>query len=201
MDILEKGSKVTDIVGLTYRKYMDQRSLQGRHIAGKKIGKHTREEFGPGRGEFIFCPHGEAVYYKKSWHHIAKFFTSAPFSKQDKNVSFKLCPVHEMIKNKQHEGEITIQHIPAAVKSDLTHLITHMGEQAMRIDVLDRVLEMKWTKDQMVVTTSENQLAQKIGRKIVASFKKYTVKTISRPKGGDSDMVFVDISFFAKQST
>lgn len=180
---------------------MKQKPLQGRHIAGKKIGKRAMQEFGPGRGEFIFCPHGEAVYYKKSWHHIAKFFTNTPDSKRDKDISFQLCPAHEMEKNKQFEGEIVIRAVPDMFKQDLTSLIERMGEHAMRKDVLDRIFTVTWIKDQLTVTTSENQLAQKIGNKIIASFKKHAVKVISRPKGGDSDMVFVDISFFAKQST
>ena len=44
---------------------------QVRHIAGKKISKHAMAEFGVGMSEYIFCPKGEAVYYKKSWHHGA----------------------------------------------------------------------------------------------------------------------------------
>ena len=49
-----KWREKQEIIYETYVKYMKQKPLQGRHIAGKKIGKHAKEEFGPGRGEFIF---------------------------------------------------------------------------------------------------------------------------------------------------
>ena len=168
---------------------------QGRHIAGKKMSKAAMSEFGPGKHDYIFCPNGEAVYYKKSWHHASDFFLRMPEAAQDKGVSFKLCPSHEMEKNKQFEGQVVIKNIPAQVREELVRLIEHMGEHAMRRDVLDRVLGMRWAKDQLTVTTSENQLAQKIGRKIKETFKKHIAEHISRPKGGDSDVVSVQIAF------
>ena len=166
-------------------------------------------EFAKGKGDYIFCPHGEAVYYKKSWHHIEKFFLNPPDSKRfltavaiparDKDVSFRLCPAHEMEKNKQYEGEIVIRDIPDVMRRDVSGLVERMGEHAMRRDVLDRVLGMRWAKNQLTVTTSENQLAQKIGRKIKETFKKHIAEHISRPKGGDSDVVLVQIAFIKKQ--
>ena len=142
-------------------------------------------EFGVGMSEYIFCPKGEAVYYKKSWHHASDFFIKMPDTKEDKNVVFKLCPAHEMEKNKQYEGEVMMRDIPAHIKGELTRLIENMGERAMRIDVLDRIFAMKWTGDNLRVITSENQLAQKIGRKIKETFKKHIAEHIVRPKGGD----------------
>jgi len=68
------------------------------------------------------------------------------------------------------------------------------------IDVLDRIFAMKWTGDNLHVITSENQLAQKIGRKIKETFKKHIAEHIVRPKGGDSDVVSVRINFIKKQA-
>ena len=156
------------------------------------------QEFGKSKGEFIFCLHGEAVYYKKSWHHISDFFLRMPEAAEDKDVSFKLCPAHEMEKKKQFEGQITIKNIPAEFHKDLVRLIEHMGEQAMAMDILHRVFAIKGTKNELTVTTSENQLAQKIGRKIKQTFKKHIAEHISRPRGGDSDVVYMQISFIKK---
>lgn len=172
---------------------------QGRHIAGKKISGHGMQEFAKGKHDYIFCPQGEAVYYKKSWHHIAKFFTNPPDSKRDKDVSFQLCPAHEMEKNKQYEGEVIVCDVPDMFRDDLWRLVEGIGEKAMRKDVLDRVFAVKWVKNQLTATTSENQLAQKIGRKIKETFKKHIAEHIVRPKGGDSDFVSVQIFFIKKQ--
>ncbi|MDP3769495.1 MAG: hypothetical protein Q8R40_00975 [bacterium] len=178
---------------------MNKNSSQGRHIAGKKVSKHAMKEFGSAKSGFVFCPHGEAVYYKKSWHHIAKFFTNPPDSKRDKDVSFQLCPAHAMGKNKQYEGEVMVRDVPEMFRNDLWGLVEGIGERAMRKDVLDRILDMKWVKNQLTITTSENQLAQRIGRKIKETFKKHIVEHIVRPKGGDSDFVSVQIAFIKKQ--
>lgn len=172
---------------------------QGRHIAGAKISQHGTKEFDKGKGDYIFCPKGEAVYYKKSWHHIAKFFLNPPDSKRDKDVLFQLCPAHEMEKNKQFEGEVVIRDVPDMFRQDLFGLIEGMGEHAMRRDVLDRVFAMRWAKNQLTVTTSENQLAKKIGHKIKETFKKHIAEHVIRPKGGDSDFVSVQILFTKKQ--
>ncbi|MDP3778776.1 MAG: hypothetical protein Q8R30_01850 [bacterium] len=170
---------------------------QGKHIAGKKISKHATEEF-KGKSDYVFCPKGEAVYYRKSWHHIAKFFTNPPDSKRDKDVVFELCPAHDMEKKKQYEGEVIVRDVPDMFRDDLWGLVEGMGERAMRKDVLDRIFIMKWAKNQLTVTTSENQLAQKIGRKIKETFKKHIAEYMMRPKGGESDFVSVQVAFIKK---
>ncbi len=175
----------------------DKNMPQGKHIAGKKISKHAAEEF-KGKRDYIFCPKGEAVYYKKSWHHVAKFFVSPP-DKREKDVVFELCPAHQMEKNKQYEGEVVIRDVPEMFKKDLWGLVEGMGEAAMRKDVLHRIFTMKWMKGQLTVTTSENQLASRIGGKIKDTFKKHIAEHVIFPKGGDSDFVSVQVAFIKKE--
>lgn len=162
-------------------------------------------EFGPGKREFIFCPHGEAVYFKKSWHHIAKFLRSyetrshKPYETWSrKDVKFRLCPAHEMMKNKQYEGEVIIKNVPAKFRRELLNLIENMDERAMRKDVLDRVLGIKMAGNRLLTTTSENQLAQRIASKIGEVFKKQVAMKISRAKGGDIVRIEIDFNQFQK---
>jgi len=150
------------------------------------------EEFGPGKREFIFCPNGEAVYYKKSWHHASEFFANPP-GLRDKRIRFKLCPAHEMQKNKQYEGEIIIKNVSVKFRKDLVRLVENMGTTAMRIDVLDRILDLKFRINELRITTSENQLAQKIAKKVQSSFKNKIRIKILRGKG--SDVVRISIAF------
>jgi len=170
------------------------KSLKSKYAAGEKHSRHAAEEFGPGKHEFVFCPRGEAVYYKKSWHHASDFFTATKLSFVDKKgVKFKLCPIHEMIKNKQYEGEIVIKNIPVKFKSELVRLIENMGETATRIDVLDRILDLRFKNKDLRITTSENQLAWKIARKVTEVFKKKAQAKISRAKEGD--LVRINVLF------
>lgn len=168
------------------------RMLKSKYMAGDKKSRHAMEEFGPARREFIFCPHGEAVYYKKSWHHTSKFFRNPPDFKKEKSIRFRECPAHEMLKNKQYEGEIIVKNVPASVRADLVRLVENMGERAMRKDVLDCVLGLEVRTKELRVTTSENQLAQRIAGKITATFAKHARAKISRAKEDDVVRVVVD---------
>lgn len=169
------------------------KSVKEQYAGGEQKSRHAMQEFGPGKKEFIFCPHGEAVYYRKSWHHTEKFFRNPP-SLQGKDMRFKLCPAHQMIKNKQYEGEIVIKNIPAKFRRELLNFVENFGERAMRRDVLDRLLELRMTNDKLRITTSENQLAQKLAQKISEAFKKKVVFKISRAQ--KSDVVRIRIDFF-----
>lgn len=170
------------------------KSISGRYSAGEQKSRHAVEEFGPGKSGFIFCPQGEAVYFKKSWHHVEKFFRNPP-NLRDKNIRFKLCPAHQMLKNKQCEGEVIVENVPPGLKRELLNLIENFGERAMRKDVLDRILMPKTEGRKLKVWTSENQLAQKIGNKIYETFRKKADTKILHAKEGD--MVRVRIIFRA----
>lgn len=173
-------------------KKEQQISLKIKAKAGPKLSRHAMEEFGPGKSGFVFCPHGEAVYYKKSWHHAAKFFTNPP-KLSGKGIRFKPCPVHEMLKNKQYEGELVIKNVPAKFRRELLNLIENFGKRAIRKDVLDRILEFRIKNQEFRITTSENQLAQKLANKISEVFKKRVGTETSRAAG--KDVVRIKISF------
>lgn len=166
-------------------------SLKQKIYSGAKPSRHMMEEFGPGKKEFIFCPYGEAVYYKKAWHSTAQFFKNPP-KLSGKGICFKLCPAHEMLKNKQYEGEVLITNLPAKYEQDVRNLVVNMSKHAMRRDILDRVLSIKSVSGGLRITTSENQLAQKISRKISRTFPK--AKT-ALTRGREGDVVRIRIDF------
>lgn len=162
--------------------------------AGEKKSRHAMEEFGPGKSEFVLCPKDDAVYYKKSWHHAGDFFLRAPNIKKEKGIRFKLCPAHEMMRNKQYEGEVVIQNIPKQFFEELRRLAENMGEQAYRTDVTTRVLSLNARNDSLRVTVSENQLAQKIARKIERGFRKH-IQHAEVARGKEGDTVKISIEF------
>ncbi|MBI3273875.1 MAG: hypothetical protein HYZ69_01905 [Candidatus Colwellbacteria bacterium] len=168
-------------------------SVRKKFAAGEKKSRHAMEEFGPGKGEFILCPKDDAVYYKKSWHHASDFFLRAPSAKKEKRIRFKLCPAHEMMRRGQHEGEIIFRNVPKQFFEELRRLVENMGEQAYRMDVTTRILSLDARDQTLRVTVSENQLAQKIMRKIKRTFRTYIQETeITRGKEGDSVRITVN---------
>ena len=145
-----------------------------------------RKEAETGKG-MVICKSCQAVFYKKSWHH------SKNLKPKTYNLEPKLCPACQMIKNHQFEGEITITNIPENHYQELINLIKNFCQRAYEIDPMDRLIGIKKTKDGLIVTTTENQLAVKLAKKIKDVFKKVQIKISysSEP----SEVVYIKLTF------
>lgn len=152
--------------------------------------RHAMEEFGPGKAEYAVCRIGGEVYYHKSWHHAPEDFKHLG---EKKKIAFKLCPLHQMVKNRQYEGEVMIEGVPQKDRRELIRLIERSGERGYRIDPMDRIIKIETSGDRIRVETSENQLAQKITNKVRDRFKK-TMREVRRGKK-TSDVVSIKITF------
>lgn len=125
-------------------------------------------EFGPGREEFIFCSGCGIVYYHKSWHHALEDWKHL---KGNERIKFVLCPACRMIKDKRFEGELTVSGIGSRkLKVEIKRALENSGELAFRRDPLDRIIEIEEENNQLVVRTTENQLAVKLAKKIKSTF-------------------------------
>lgn len=151
-----------------------------------------REEHEAPKGKvgLVFCQKCNIVYYKKSWHHNLR---SHKKIRENLPVQFTLCPACEMIKNKQFEGGVVVQNAPAKILNELIRLVEKFGQRAYKRDPLDRLIEIKKTKEGLNITTTENQLAVKIAKKIGDVFKKTKTKITYSP--APSDVVYVKIIF------
>lgn len=144
----------------------------------------------------IICKNCDAVYYKKFWHRNLRHYKNL---KEDLAVKFALCPACEMIKNKQFEGEIIIKNIPIKIKSDLINLAKTFSKRALERDPMHRLIDIKEAKDGLKITTTENQLAVKLAKKIKETFKfaragkEAELKIAYSP--APSDVVYVKIIF------
>lgn len=161
---------------------------------GPILSRHEVEEFGPGKVDIIFCPEGDEVYYYKSWHHNLGNYH---YLKETKPLRFKLCPFHEMKKNRQWEGEIRISDLPEKYKSQIVGTAQGVSREAYRRDPMHRILDIKASKNEIIIYVSENQLAQKISRKIFQSLKNH----FSKPKihkGRNADPVLITMEWLIK---
>ena len=166
---------------------MGKINFQGKYKMSPKLSRHAEAEFGPGKTDIIICPEGNEVYYHKSWHHNLRRY---PHLKETKPINFKLCPFHQMKKNRQWEGEIRISDVPEKYRERVLQTAENVSREAYRRDPMDRILNIKTMKGEIIIYTSENQLAQKIARKITASFKNnFTKPKISRAKGSDAVLI------------
>lgn len=158
---------------------------QGRKVK-MPVSGHALAEFDSGKKGIAICGECDAAYYKKFWHQSLLNLKSA---KEDAPVNCVLCPACKMIKNGQFEGRITISGAPQNSMAELLNLIRGFGERARIADPMDRVIEAKKNKDSIIVTTTENQLANKLAKKIQSTFNKVKSKTTFSKDPSD----FVDI--------
>lgn len=151
--------------------------------------KNDEREFRRGKKGIIMCPDCGAAYYGKSWHHSLLKVKSV---KEDTPVDFSICPACAMTKNHQFEGEVTITNVPQKLRAELINFIEGFCERAYDRDPMDRLIEIKRGKDGLVVTTTENQLANKLGKKIKNLFNRTKAKTKFIAAPGDVGRVRVE---------
>ena len=151
--------------------------------------KIEKKEFPFGEKGVIVCPVCQSVYYKKSWHH------NKNLKLKTKNLKPRLCPACQMIKNKEFEGQLVISNFPPNTKTDLIRLIKNFSQRAFERDPMDRVINIKTEPGDLLVTTTENQLAVKLAKKIKEVFNKYKVQVKISYSPEPSDVVYIKINF------
>lgn len=161
---------------------------KGRKVKLPKSG-HALEEFGGGKKGLVFCSQCRAAYYKKSWHQSLLNLKSV---KEDAPVKFVLCPACKMIKDGQFEGRIIISGVPQNLMAELTNLIKGFCERAYQRDPMDRLIEIKKVKNGLVVTITENQLANKLAKKIKETFNNIKTKTTFSKDPSDVARIVVE---------
>ncbi|HUY69737.1 MAG TPA: hypothetical protein VMU70_01850 [Candidatus Tyrphobacter sp.] len=146
--------------------------------------KEEAEFLKPPRG-MLGCESCSAVFYKKSWHHKP--------AAMKKRSGLTICPACALIKNRQYEGRIIIENTPLKLKPELVGLIKSFARKAYERDSQDRLIAIKEIGKEIQVTTTENQLAVRLGKKIRETFKKPSLEI--RQPSAPSDVVYVKLTF------
>ena len=148
------------------------------------------EEFGGGRPGLVLCKKCTSAYFKKSWHHDLE---GVKDFRKDLPINFTVCPACAMIANGQYEGRILIRNVPEKIFDELDGLIRNFCTKAFERDSQDRLIGIKKSSLNWEVTTTENQLANKLAKKIKDVFDSVEIKT--KFSGAPSDVVNITIDF------
>lgn len=175
------------------------------------LARDEKRESPKGKTGLIFCRKCNAVYYNKSWHHNLRHYKKL---RENLLVKFSLCPACLILKNKQFEGEIIINNIPLRFYNELINLIRAFCQRAYQKDPMDRLIAITQTNTDKTrtntdsryksvlspfrsvslrITTTENQLAVKLAKKIKEVFNKVKMK-ISY-SSAPSDVVYIKMEF------
>ena len=139
----------------------------------------------------VRCPRCGNVHFKKRWYASSSDLRGRLKIKKLSITETKFCQACRMIKEHTFEGEIFIDGFPSYKKKELLRLINNFGERAVKIDPQDRIIKIEETKTGYRVTTTENQLAGKLARKIKEVFKMVKVHYSRSPEPAEVSRIFV----------
>lgn len=134
------------------------------------------EEFGREHKGSIVCPRCRNVHFKKMWH-APGFVPKHEEGEAAAPAREELCPACKMTKEHLFEGELFVEEVPAEHKTELLNLIHNVGKHATEIDPQHRIIDIEETDKGLRVTTTENQLVDRIAKKIQEAFKAVDVRS------------------------
>lgn len=179
-----------------------KKTISGKWASRKPKSKKEEQEFGKPLKDLIICPKCHSVYSKKRWLFDPLLMKSLKKTKEGLNVddelSFALCPACKMIKDKMFEGEVVIGGFEEKDKAEILKVAKNVGSRAFQEDPLDRISEIKESKNELTIYTTENKLAILIAKQIERAFKHYNVKKEIK-FSHEEDVVRVNLRFEEKK--
>lgn len=133
------------------------------------------EENGRAHKGVTECPLCHNVNFKKKWS--TSLLEIEKISKKKLTISRKeICPACKEIKEHLFAGELFVEKFPERCKIELLNLIHNFGETAIEIDPQDRIIKIEENTIGYRILTSENQLVNRLAKKIKEAFKNVEVK-------------------------
>lgn len=125
------------------------------------------EEFREGVADMTACPDCGNIFHDKKWNHAENVINTKKEKKINKR---KVCPACRMVRSKQYEGEIIISGFPESMRQEVINLIKGFGEREEEMDSQNRIVSFSTTRGGYRVTTTDDQMAVRIGKKIRHAF-------------------------------
>jgi NMD protein affecting ribosome stability and mRNA decay len=132
-------------------------------------------------GEVAVCTGCEAVYQRRHWFIDHNAYIREAMQPTTRMV---LCPACQKIRDHYAEGQVTLRPSPffTAHKDEIVRLIRNEEERAKGFNPLERIVEFTDSDDEIVVTTTNEKLAQRIGRALKSAYQGQTTYHWSDPK-------------------
>ncbi len=154
------------------------------------------EEFGPGKKGLLLCKGCGAVYFKKHWHENLEALNKAEEVSFEKGAPTKpaICPACSLIGGHQYEGRVTIKNVPAKDANELEGVIRNFAAYLEDRDPMDRLIEIKKSGGDWLITFTENQAANKLAKKIADVFPAASFRARFAPEPSDVAEATVEFS-------
>lgn len=143
--------------------------------SGQRVPQRGREaqheQFGRQPKELVLCPSCQNVKFQKHWHSKKEGSGFENFRSQKGLLKRERCPACSMIANHTFEGELFLQGFPDKYRTELLNLIAAFGRRAEERDPQDRIIAVENAASGLRVTTTEDETAVKLARKIEDAYK------------------------------
>ncbi len=151
---------------------MKIKRIRGSKMVRKKGIDNETDPYIPKKGlgsaGISVCKACKSVYHEKRWIHSTEVPQSVVAQREKKIV---LCPACQKIRDKFAEGYVIIQgDFPKGHKEEIINLVRNKEEHAMHFNPLDRIIEIREKAGGMEVTTTTENLAQRIGQILEKSY-------------------------------
>jgi NMD protein affecting ribosome stability and mRNA decay len=132
-------------------------------------------------GEVAVCTECHALYQRRHWFYDEELYFS--YSNQT-DTNKVLCPACQKIRDRYAEGQVTLRSSAFLTnhKEEILHLVRNEEERAKGINPLERIIEIAEAKNGIVITTTNEKMAQRIGRAVRRAYQGETSYHWSDPK-------------------
>jgi len=137
-------------------------------------GSAQHSEYGRTRKGVAFCSSCGNVYHHKEWHRRSSRVL-AQAKRNGQAITKTLCPACSLVGKRMFEGELVLRNLPAAIEEEVLRLVRGFGARALRRDSQHRIIAIEHLKGVWRITTTENQLAIRLAKKIRDTFKRATL--------------------------
>lgn len=121
-----------------------------------------------GRRGILVCRRCANAFFKKRWHKGLSVLPERVRATQ--HIALTVCPACDMMQRKLFEGEITIRNAPAKDRDGILRLAAAFGNRTLHKDPQDRISGIRHSNGTIRITTTENQLAVRLAKKIAQAF-------------------------------
>jgi NMD protein affecting ribosome stability and mRNA decay len=132
-------------------------------------------------GEVAVCTDCHALYQRRHWFYDEEMY----FYQSNQPETHKvLCPACQKIRDRYAEGQVTLRPSTflTAHKEEILRLIRNEEERARGTNPLERIIEITDSPEGITVTTTNEKMAQRIGRAVKSAYQGETSYRWSDPR-------------------
>ncbi len=119
--------------------------------------------------EPAICRRCKAIYADKRWHVDSEEARKLASSPRTQKI---VCPACQKIKDDYPEGIVTLKWADLREhEAEIRGLIANVESRAFSVNPLERVMKITRLRNDLEVQTTNDRLAQRIGRELVRAYK------------------------------